>query len=76
MSNQITVLEEKIIAAKKAGLQFNLIPPGQGLPAVPIGTMNVLQTWTNQEFEQALDLAVERMNKNTYLAILNKHIQR
>ena len=66
-------LEEKILEAKAVGLKFHLCRIAQGIPPAGIGILNVDQTWTNDEFEKALDFAVKRMQSPSYLTILKKH---
>ncbi len=66
-------LEQKILDASAQGLKFYLVPAGCAVSPVSPGSMNVLEDWTDQEFERYLEDALKRLSKNKYLTLLRKH---
>lgn len=63
-------LEEKILEAKQLGIKFSIVPVGQGSTHSAFGTMNVLQTYSDSEFEKELDIIIKNYKSKKYLKLL------
>ena len=67
-------LEEKIILAKELGITFI----GQSGNLGFIGSENynqlrIFNSWSDKEFELALDKVIKRVQENTFHKLLSKH---
>lgn len=70
---QMRGLEEKILEATELGITFKTINTGESLRSHPYNVMVVYQTWTNVDFEKALNLKIQDIKNKTYLSLLKKH---